>query len=197
MVQFTGTPAYITCAGPMTGVLNCVGATFAGPLTIAGGSTLNISDSVAVQGALTNSGTVNWLQGNVYLDTCTSNLAGPNPNLDGPVEHPMRLDQPCLPDRPERLLHKPGHSPQDKHLGTALLRYPLQQLRPVEGPKPEQSLSWTEAPSAGLLSPHRARRLGLMAAPLPARNAGKSSGLGQVQFAGSADVTFSQSMIGV
>jgi len=85
LVQFTSTAAYLTCSGPMTGVLNCAGATIAGPLTTAGGSTLNITGSVAVDGALTNSGTVNWLGGNVYLDTCTSNLAGPLVNLPGSV----------------------------------------------------------------------------------------------------------------
>jgi hypothetical protein len=81
VVQFTSTAANITCSGTMTGVLNCAGATFAGPLATAGGSTLNISGSVAVDGALTNGGTVNWLGGNIYLDTCAYPLAGPLVNL--------------------------------------------------------------------------------------------------------------------
>ena len=76
-----GGGADVNLTGPVTGVMNLTGGTIGGPLTIASGGILNITGSVTLLGALTNSGTVNWLGGNVYLDTCTSNLAGPLVNL--------------------------------------------------------------------------------------------------------------------
>jgi len=83
-VQFTGINANITCIGPMSGVLNCSLATIAGPLTIAHNGTLNITGiGVALNSPLTNSGTVNWLSGVVFLNTLYFPLAGPVVNLAG------------------------------------------------------------------------------------------------------------------
>jgi hypothetical protein len=81
-VMFGGT-ADVSFTQQMSGVLNFAGGTIAGPLTITNGGTLNIRGSVALHGALTNKGTVNWLAGNIYLDTYNAPLAGPVVNLAG------------------------------------------------------------------------------------------------------------------
>ena len=196
VVQFTGTPAFITCVGPMTGVLNCAGATFAGPLTIAGGSTLNISDSVAVLGALTNSGTVNLLAGNVYLNTCVSNLAGPVVNLG---QWNIKCDSTNLACQigPNAFFTNQGTVLKTNASGINLFEIPFNN----SGALKDQT-GTIQFLNGGVLGGTFVTGSGTGigfnggAFSLPG-NALASSGPGQVQFAGTAGVTFSQSMIGI
>ena len=89
-VQFTY-GATFTFSGPMTGVLNCGGGTLGGPMTIATNGILNISGiGMVVDGALTNSGAVNWLGGNIYMGTCGAWPAGQSAGRY--LEHSVRAD---------------------------------------------------------------------------------------------------------
>jgi uncharacterized repeat protein (TIGR03803 family) len=83
----------------LTGTLNCSGGTLSGPLTIASTGVMNINAGGYLDNALTNAGTVNWLGGDVHLDTCGFNgTAGPVVNLASGVwniQCDQRLDYNC------------------------------------------------------------------------------------------------------
>ncbi len=56
------------------GVLNMNGGTVAGPLTVTSGGVMNMTgpDDLYLGGAVTNAGAINWLGGNLYLETTNS-----------------------------------------------------------------------------------------------------------------------------
>jgi hypothetical protein len=64
----------------VTGTLTMNGGTISGSLTVAASAVMSLTgpNSIYVNGALTNAGTINWTGGNIYLETTNSleNLSG-------------------------------------------------------------------------------------------------------------------------
>ena len=198
-VQFTGT-SIITFSAPMSGVLNCAGGVISGPLTVMNSATLNIGGiGVTLDGTLTNAGTVNWLGGNVFLDTCADPSSGPLVN-QASGQWNIQCDQSmlgsCLPANNAYFVNA-GMVLKTNTTGTTTISIPfynsgtLQADAGTIGLTNGGTLGGSFVAKAGAAIDFEGGSFPLVGA------APAGSGPGQVQFTDTSSVTFSAPMTGI